>query len=190
MNEQRLRVNHVWWRKVTSGKHALQIPVYSEHRAHRSTMHVLPHCHSPKSNPWNKPRSLILSIPKGMKYLQEKCFSFPYVWNAQVPTSPTFGGKSRCSQACIKLSTIPSPNKPASTVSVTTKETLDKKNMMYNKPSCQQSIILLKKKPHHTNMSSEQNFYQHSGVSVHMGNLILQKNYVFWIVVRSYWRCR
>lgn len=110
--------------------------------------------------------------------------------HAQVPTSPTFGGKSRCSQACIKLSTIPSPNKPASTVSVTTKETLDKKNMMYNKPSCQQSIILLKKKTHHTNMSSEQNFYQHSGVSVHMGNLILQKNYVFWIVVRSYWRCR
>lgn len=47
--------------------------------------------------------------------------------HAQVPTSPTFGCKSRCSQACIKLSTIPSPNKPASTVSVTTKETLDKK---------------------------------------------------------------
>lgn len=80
--------------------------------------------------------------------------------HAQVPTSPTFGCKSRCSQACIKLSTIPSPNKPASTVSVTTRETLDKKNMMYNKHFCQQSIILLKKNPHHTNMSSEQNFYQ------------------------------
>lgn len=66
--------------------------------------------------------------------------------HAQVPTSPTFGCKSRCSQACIKLSTIPSPNKPASTVSVTTKETLDKKNMMCNKHSCQQSIIPLKKK--------------------------------------------
>lgn len=99
--------------------------------------------------------------------------------HAQVPTSPTFGCKSRCSQACIKLSTIPSPNKPASTVSVTTKETLDKKNMMYNKHSCQQSNILLKKKPHHTNMSSEQNFHQHSRASVHVGNLILPKNYVF-----------
>ena len=51
-----------------------------------------------------------------------------------VTTSPTFGCKSRCSQAWIKLSTIPSPNKPASTVSVTTKETLDKKKstMKYN----------------------------------------------------------
>lgn len=99
--------------------------------------------------------------------------------HAQVPTSPTFGCKSRCSQACIKLSTIPSPNKPASTVSVTTKETLDKKNTMYNKHSCQESIILLKKKPHHTNMSSEQNFY----IPEFQYNLILPKIMCFELLL-------
>lgn len=129
---------------------------YSEHRAHRNTVYVLPHCHSPKSNSRSKPRSLIFSIEKEWNiYKTTVSHVSGMCAHAQAPTSPTFGCKSRCSQACIKLSTIPSPNKPASTVSVTTKETLDKKNMMYNKHSYQQSLILLKKKPHHTNMSSD-----------------------------------
>lgn len=36
----------------------------------------------------------------------------------------TCGGRSRWCQAWMRLSMIPSPNKPASTVSVTTSETL------------------------------------------------------------------
>lgn len=137
------------WQKVLPGKHALRLPACPEHKLTEVKRMQLPHCLSLKSNSLNKPRSPIFKISICIKYLQDSSSSFTYFCEYRhmhtcahtvistkqnrnpiymyIPTSPTFGCKSKCSQACIKLSTIPSPNKPASTVSVTTKETLDKK---------------------------------------------------------------
>lgn len=54
----------------------------------------------------------------------EKKFSFLFVFNNA--RYCTCGGSSRWCQAWMRLSMMPSPNNPASTVSVTTKETLRK----------------------------------------------------------------